>query len=324
MVRTDIMPATAPLPDLESLSDALRALFGDDAMILHRRRNVQTSTFPSEIITCRLDGKEPTRLFCKYADDGIGLVAGHRSGVAFEALVYRDVLSALDVPSVRFYGSYEHPTTGATWFFLEALDETARVNKAADPGAMPRAAGWAGRFHALGERLAANFGDRLHRYDATYYASWPEQTLRWARGREAEFPGLEAVCEQFTRLLPRLVDWKHTLVHGEYYPRNILVDGGAVYPVDWESAAIACGEIDLASLTENWPERTVRECVEEYCRSRWGGPAPARFAETLDLARAYLHLRWMGGSQGTLSPVDFNWRLSCLRALCERIDSNGA
>jgi aminoglycoside phosphotransferase (APT) family kinase protein len=312
---------TAPLPALESLSDALRALLGQDATILHRRRNLQTSTFPSEIVTCRVAGREPTRLFCKYADEGIGLVAGHRSGVAFEAMVYRDLLSALDVPAVQFYGSYRDPETGATWFFLEALDETARVNKSADPGAMPRAARWAGRLHALGERRAADFRDRLHRYDAAYYAGWPEQTLQCARGRAAEFPGLAPVCERFARLLPRLLDRPQTIIHGEYYPRNILVgDDGAVYPIDWESAAIACGEIDLASLTENWPEATVRACVDEYCRSRWaGGAAPAAFAETLDLARAYLHLRWMGGSQGTLSTADFNWRLSCMKELTARL-----
>jgi hypothetical protein len=84
-------------------------------------------------------------------------VAGHRSGVAFEASVYRELLSTLDVPSVRFYGSYRAPDTGATCFFLQALDETARVNKARDPRAMSRAARWAGRFHALGEQRAGDF-----------------------------------------------------------------------------------------------------------------------------------------------------------------------
>ena len=310
------------LPASETLLAALKALFGQEVQLLSRQPNVQTSTAPSEFVTCRIRGAKPQRLFCKYAEDGYGAAAGHRGGVAFEAMVYRELLGRLNLPSARFYGSYRVPENGATYLFLQALDENAYVSSAADPRAMVHAARWAGRFHALGISLASALRNRLHCYDLAYYRRWLEQTLRRAVGADAA--DLVNACERIAPLLPRLLEVPPTIIHGEYYPQNILVDGSAVYPIDWESAAVACGEIDLASLIERWPEPTVRECVEAYCKSRWAGRAPAEFDQTLDIARAYLHLRWMGRLSGPLKPAVFKWRLQHLCELSERLDTKGA
>ena len=85
-----------------------------------------------------------------------------------------------------------------------------------------------------------------------------------------------------------------TVIHGEFYPSNVLRVGDAIRPVDWESAAVGAGEIDLASLVEGWPEKLARECVENYRGIRWPQGAPASFERVLDAARVYLALRWLG------------------------------
>ena len=84
------------------------------------------------------------------------------------------------------------------------------------------------------------------------------------------------------------------MIHGEYYPHNILVTSGRIYPIDWESVAIAAGEIDLAALTEDWSPELVRQCEQEYQQTRWGSACPPDFAQRLAAARLYLCFRWLG------------------------------
>jgi thiamine kinase-like enzyme len=104
------------------------------------------------------------------------------------------------------------------------------------------------------------------------------------------------------------------VIHGEYYPRNILGRGGRVHPVDWESAAIGAAEIDIAALTEHWPRDVTATCLAAYLDARWPRGAPEGFAERLALARMYLHFRWLGEQ-----PARAPWRWSNLRALARRM-----
>ena len=86
---------------------------------------------------------------------------------------------------------------------------------------------------------------------------------------------LAGLATTFEERASELTSAPQTIIHGEYYPKNILVREGEIFPVDWESAAVAAGEIDLASLTEGWPEEDKRVCQAEYCAARWPNGAPA-------------------------------------------------
>jgi len=109
-----------------------------------------------------------------------------------------------------------------------------------------------------------------------------------------------------------------TIIHGEYYPKNVLYRDGIIYPVDWESAAIAAGEIDLACLTDRWPADTVRECERAYQQSRWPDGAPAAFAQRLAAARLYIHLRWLGDRPEWTTRQQY-WRFDHLRSVGEQL-----
>jgi thiamine kinase-like enzyme len=89
-----------------------------------------------------------------------------------------------------------------------------------------------------------------------------------------------------------------TIIHGEFYPHNVLLSDGQIYPIDWESAAIAAGEIDLSALTEAWRPEHRRQCELAYQEARWGRAAPAEFERALAAARLYLCFRWMGEQPG--------------------------
>ena len=107
-----------------------------------------------------------------------------------------------------------------------------------------------------------------------------------------------------------------TVVHGEFYPENILVREGAIYPIDWESTALAAGEIDLASLTEGWSEDVARDCEEQYRQVRWPGGPPDGFYRRLWTARLYLQFRWLGDHPET----DVSeWRLEALLVAGQRL-----
>jgi len=134
----------------------------------------------------------------------------------------------------------------------------------------------------------------LRTYDCEYYLGWVRRTCDFAGSLHKRFPWLATLCQRSEELLPALTNSPSTVIHGEYYPKNILFRRGRVYPVDWESAAIADGLIDLAVLTEGWGEDMSRQLEDEYQQARWPEGPPANFARLIDIARLYVHFRWLG------------------------------
>ncbi len=312
------------LPDEKILILGLTAVFNvnghahDRLAILHREPSIYSSTFPSEIVTCRFEGKGELRLLFKYARRKFYTGHGHRGGVLYEAEVYRRVLQPSQASTPFFYGTYTDSKTRTTWLILEYLDNTERVSK--PRGGMARAARWIGRFHALQEaHLAGNPVTWLTTYDAQYYRGWPRRTLLFGRPMRQRLPWLATLCERFDEVIPLLLASPATIIHGEYYPHNILSQGRVIRPVDWESAAIGAGEIDLASLTEGWPAATVRRCEEEYRRARWPDGAPASFNRTLDAARLYMGLRWLGDERESTAGLDLREYFHFVRSLGKRL-----
>src|SRR5437867_10626622 len=90
----------ASLPDLSTLTARLGAVFGGEAEggeieILNRQPNEYASSFPSEVVPCRLvDGCE-VRVLLKLQGGLSHRAHGHRGDVAYEAEVYRHVLRPL-------------------------------------------------------------------------------------------------------------------------------------------------------------------------------------------------------------------------------------
>jgi Phosphotransferase enzyme family len=123
-------------------------------------------------------------------------------------------------------------------------------------------------------------------------------------------------AQRFEDVVPLLLDCPLTIIHGEYYPPNILWREEVIYPVDWESAAVAAGEIDLAALTEGWPPGFVEQCELEYQRARWPEGPPTGFERRLAAARLYLHFRWLGSETDRAPSL---WRFEQLRCEGERL-----
>jgi len=320
-------------PDLATLSASLTSMLSRDLpeadgalTIVDRRPTPHATTFPVEIVTCRLGDGSELRLFCKHSAGKDSSAYQHRGGVAYEALVYQDVLEPLRRPlglsTCRYYGTQTDASTGDTWLALEFLEGVLRVNYVSDPAALTAAARWLATFHA------ANAGDPdndrlpwLRRYDADYYLGWARRTALFAQRLHLRFPWLATLCKRAEEGLGALFDAPPTVIHGEYYPHNVLFDRrcGAIVPVDWESAAIGPGEIDLASLTERWPEQTVRDCIREYLRIQRPAGTTAALESRLSAARTYLHFRWLGENPRRTADPKRQWRFEELRRSGEQL-----
>ena len=286
--------------------------------LIERKPNPYASTFPSELVTLRIGETETRTVFCKY-DRRIDHDAhGHRHALAYEGAVYSRVLSPAGIASPRLFGVHEARSPGQTWLVLESIVPHMRLEKVPDQTAFGEAARWIGAFHA------ANAGcerdgrlDFLSVYDESYYLGWAQRTCEFTRGMHDRFPWLPALCERAGDAFGILREQPSTVIHGEYSPHNILVREGRIHPIDWQTAAIACGEIDLACLIDGWPEEPSCRARREYLQARWPRGAPDGFERVLDAAALYVQLRWLGDRPEWTDKGSF--RLDPLQALGMRL-----
>jgi hypothetical protein len=291
-----------PVPRLKALTAGLSTVMCGNGSrreiltVLDRTPSVYASTYPSEVITCRIGNHRGFKLYCKYMTDGGGPNGyGHRGGVPYEVEVYRRVLDPLQLSVPRFYGSYEDFETGELWLVLEYLDQSMRMTKGPQPETVVKAARWIGQFHAANEgRISDEALSLLNRYSSNYYLGWVHRTSRFSRKLRHKFPWAQSLCKHLEEFIEILLSPPLTIIHGEYYPHNIVIRRSVIYPIDWESTSIAAGEIDLATLTEGWGDEIARQCEFEYRRARWGAGSSADFERRLAAARLYLSFRWLG------------------------------
>lgn len=276
----------------------MRAILANGNMVgrlavASRSPNVYSSTAPSEIVRCRVgDGRE-LALLCKYSLGPNGNSFGHRGGGPYEAMIYRDVLQPMEASAPILYGARVDPSSQSTWLVLEYVEGFSR---GMSRDSMFQAAVWAAAFHRAAEELRP-YPAELTVYDNGYYRGWADRTMEFTATGHKRRRWLALVCARFAEQGPELLGTQPTVIHGEYYPHNVLSrHHREIHPVDWESAALAAGEIDVASLTEGWPRAYARRCESLYRRVRWPRGAPHDFRRALAAARVYLALRWLGES----------------------------
>ena len=321
---------TPGLPASEELRAALAPLCAAAGISTHalvsirREENDYSSSYASEIAACCFADGSERRIFLKYMaslDEG-QRDHGIRGGLAYEALVYSEMLRDGFRPA--FHGLHTG-RDGALWLVLEFMEDAVRLHHAEDETAFVKAAAWLGRFHAAQEKhLAAARPAGIRVCDAEFHRGWARRTNEFAGDWHGRAPWLAGLCESFDEVIAALLASPLTLVHGEFYPHNILFHEGRIFTIDWESAALGAGEIDLAALTEDWLEEAAMDCQREYCAARWPGGAPEFFERRLAAARVYMHLRWLGEHPGwTQQEGEAQWRLAELKRSAERFGVAG-
>lgn len=283
------LPSDLELEDL--VRESLSSRFGTSRISVLERTVVGQGSFPKEVLRLAV-GDEELDLFCKYEGGFEHSAHGHRGGVSYEARVYEDILGPGGYTTPEAMLVHRPPGRSDTWLFVEFLSRALRVSKATDPHAMAEAAAWVGRFHR--GTTGAEVSAFIKRYGRDYYMGWVERTDAHVREAGGVDVWWQDVLRGFEEHLHLLEDFEPSMLHGEYYPKNVLWSRGRVSPVDWESAAFGAGVIDLVSLLDGWPESADRVCTDAYVRARWPSGAPEWFGEQRSLAEMYLHFRWLG------------------------------
>jgi aminoglycoside phosphotransferase (APT) family kinase protein len=178
---------------------------------------------------------------------------------------------------------------------VEYIDNCQRLNHFAFEHILVECARWLANFHTASEQLLYfDLPQGINKYDKQYYTGWARRAFQFAGPLHGRFPWFKDLCDHFEKVADVLLEAPQTVIHGEFYPKNILIRNASVFPIDWESAAVAVAQIDLSALTEGWPAETVADYELAYRLARWPEGAPADFDHMLDAARIYLHLRWLG------------------------------
>ncbi len=291
---------------MTSLDDfVLAAGLGADA-IIDRQKRPATSSSECEIVSCRMPDDRCQRFVCKfgrsagYPRSGSAAQPTHRIGLAYEARVYDELLRAWpdDVPPL--HGVVLDDATQTLVLALDYLEDGTPLHEVSKPkDGLLAAARWIAGLHRWGE--TATVPAFLRRYDTEFYRTCLRRTADFTRGLYARYPWLPPLCERGMRRLPALLP-PATIIHGEYQANNILVYQGRNVTTDWQSAALAAGEIDLASLTWDWDDDLASLCEQQYCLIRWPDGTPDDFPLRLTAARVYLHLRWLGDRETGSEP----------------------
>jgi hypothetical protein len=216
---------------------------------------------------------------------------------------YQEILARDRLDTAHFYGAVVRPDEDLYWLFLEKIPGV-RLSLIGEESAWLRAARWLARLHLRfsREEETLNRFAPLLRYDAAFYRLWLERVERFRSvglGRAV----WGSMVETYGRAVERLIRLPSTLIHGEFYASNILVqetrEGCRIRPVDWEMAAVGPGLVDLAALSSGaWPERERTEMAAAYhdalLSEGWHGFPFEDLLLALDDCRLHLAIRWLG------------------------------
>ena len=226
-----------------------------------------------------------------------------------EVDVYRTLLADADLGTPACHAAAADEADGTAWLLLERVPGV-QLSQVGELAVWDRAAAWLARMHT---RLAAAAGtSRLLRYDRAFYR-------RWLFRAQAFAGGMDGVASAYERAVERLLALPTTVIHGELYPSNVLVDGTRICAVDWESAAVAPGLIDLAALTAGaWSDEQRGRLAHAYYAALPpdGRQAIVDFSSALDCCRLYVALQWLGWSRDWTPPPEHahDWRQEALAA----------
>jgi hypothetical protein len=232
--------------------------------------------------------------------------APHPASPRREIDVYRHVLAPAGI-GPRCRSTVADASRQRYWLFTEKV-RGVELWQSGDPAVWAAVAGWLGEMHCSFAARQTELSQWLPTLDREWFGTWHRRALAVLAGSAAphaiELRTLLAGGGLADRLDERLAAMPKTLVHGELYPSNVMVDAGhaaegaadiGVVAIDWETAAIGPPMLDLAALSTGWDAGT---------RSR----LDVAYGATLDRAalawcRLHLALRWISLSTGWEPPA---------------------
>ena len=314
-------PSAADSEELVAIVQALLARhLGRERPVvgLAHRPSAYRTSFPLEELDARLDDGTELRLMLKDLGPRALTPVARAAKPAFlldplrEIVVYRDLLAPAGLGTPTFYGASVEPERDRYRLLLERVAGV-ELYQVGELALWQAAARWLAGLHArfeADERVRGALGGRLIRYDAGFYRRWMTRASAFAeRGDAARRRQLRWLAGRYERVVDLLTALPTTLLHGELYASNVLVQESAagirVAPVDWEMAAVGPGLVDLAALTAGgWSSEDRAAIARAYDEAR---PLPRtstweEFPRTLEYCRLHLAVQWLGWSSDWSPP----------------------
>lgn len=283
------------------------------------------SSFPVEELDVQFSDGFALQLIMKDLSPEAMPDAARRSRPGFlydarrEIEVYRWLLPHAPAGTATLYGAFINAPARRYWLFLERVSGL-ELRHVGTFSIWESAARWIARFHgSLSPTVVASLlpASRLLVYDEAYYWRWLERARQFVGSRGRTRKIVDRIAVAYESVVRRLLEMPRTLIHGEFYPCNIVVSRATrrvrVCPVDWEMAAFAPPLMDLASLTTGWNRRAQNALVRAYRAATAHGATassvPDDFARDLDCCRLHLAVRMLGWSKAWQPPPQhaYNW-----------------
>ena len=305
--------------------DLLAALRGLRAVALERRPSPYRTSFALEELDVQLEAGERLQLLFKDLGDRALDPAARAVKPAFlrdprrEIETYRRLLEPLRLGTARLFAAVLDERRDRYWLFLERVAGV-ELYQVGERATWEHVARWLARAHAA----LATAGDdvpELLRYDADWFRRWPARAIAHAADESAR-ASLVSLAARYDGEIDRLLKLPTTVVHGEFYASNVLVDSPAepsrVCPVDWEQAGRGPGLVDLAAHAGgDWPAEDRRAIALAYADE--AGLEPEPMLRDLELCRLHLAFQWLGWAPEWSPPEEHahDWLGEALRVADE-------
>ena len=322
----------------DCLFDGLSRELGRKATIRHieRQRFANASSFAIETLQVTLDDDTQIPVFFKDLNPENQLIDARRvrslemERSVRELEVYRRILSRKDFGTPKMYAYRWDAERGLYWLFLEFV-EGKKVSKLADPAVWEASARAVARFHHASQSVSIAdcpflpWLDENHYWECFTKVRDKISSLK-AKDRQLAEEGLEL----YRQAIPALLKLPQSLIHGEYFGKNIMFgpSGSKICIVDWETAAWGPSFLDIASLsTGDWSleEKTAmrRAYFEEY-RTFAPNVTWEMFLNDVEMLGLYQAIRWIGWWPGEEGVKQFGrWMNELERVLQHTADSHG-
>jgi len=233
-----------------------------------------------------------------------------------EAWMYDSVLrfdGIADAPRLLSSGSARN---GGQWLLMEWAGSV-DLSQVGRRAVWCEAASRLARLHAWGESRVEGLpaGPLVRWDDPLMHMSWARRARRsLAEHRRMGGGGrdpLAPLWRRYRMVADRLAAMPKTLVHGDFNASNILVTptvvGKRIRVIDWETAGVGPGLIDLASLISGrLPATQPAAMVTAYRAglegSELGDLSTKEFDDALCWCRLALAVMWLGWSPGWSPP----------------------
>jgi aminoglycoside phosphotransferase (APT) family kinase protein len=314
-----------PTGELRAALDSALAERGRRASVarLERHPHAYRTSFGLEELDVTLsDGAELNLVFKDLSRESLAADA-LRAKPAFmhdplrEIEVYRDLLDSAGLGAPAYHGSHVDAARERYWLFIENVRGPV-LWQLGDFEVWEEAARRLARLHAVLAPAAESPPASLLRYGPELYGVWIQRAREFARRPEVPWSDearrqVEGLADRYEPVVERLAALPVTLIHGEFYPSNVLVqqrdDELRICPIDWEIAATGPSLLDLAALTiGRWTPRERDALTRAYRAAAGASPdpiaLPTDFDAALECCRLHLAVQWLGWDPEWVPPAE--------------------